>query len=332
MTGASGFVGSHLVEALLERGCRLRLLVRSTSRLQWIESRMRQGQVELAYGDVADKASCAGACVGVRGVFHLAALTRARSAKEFQLANTQGTRNLAEARAERGLPGGFFVYCSSLAAGGPGFAVEQDPRPVRTESDPSTPITPYGQSKLDGEIALREVADAHDLYRTVVLRPPIVYGPRDDGVLTLFKLLRHGILPLPGPPNARFSLIHVQDLVDALVQVAERGVRGTFYVNDGEEHTWESVGARAGALMDVVPRAIRLPRAVTYLGAMGAELWGLIRGEAPLLSRWKAHEIRQPHWVCSSEKARRTWGYDPLISIEQGLEDTLQWYRLNQWL
>lgn len=332
VTGGSGFVASHLVDRLVERGYRLRLLVRTTSRLQWIERHLRTGQIELAYGDVSDKATCAGACVGVRGVFHFAALVRARTAREYFAANAQGTRNLAEARAERGLPGGFFVYCSSMAAGGPGFAIEQDPEPVRTESDPSVPITAYGQSKLDGELALRDVAEAHGLYRHVILRAPVIYGPRDDGVLLLFKALKFGILPLPSPPSARFSMMHVQDLVDAAVTSAEGSVRGTYYLNDGEVHTWPEVGEKAGALMDVQPRAIRIPRALTYVMALGAEGLGWVTGRAPVLSRSKARDLQQAHWVVSSEKARRTWGFDPMISIEQGLEDTLLWYRQNQWL
>lgn len=332
VTGVSGFVGSHLVEALAQRGHRLRLLVRASSRLHWLEGLVRAGRVELAYGDVRDKASVAGACVGVRSAFHFAGLVKARTAKEFQVANADGTRHLAEALAERGLPGGYFVYCSSLAAGGPGFAMEQTPLPIRTEADPSTPITPYGQSKLDGERALREVADAHGQYRTVVLRPPIVYGPRDEGLLPLFKLIRRGILPMPAQTAARFSLIYVSDLVDASVRVAEQGVRGTYYVDDGRAHTWQEIGDLAGSLMDVTPRRIVLREWMAQAVALGSEAFGVLSGQAPLLSRWKVREMREAHWVCSSEKARRTWGYDPLVSLEQGLEETLVWYRQNQWL
>ncbi|MBK8229707.1 MAG: NAD-dependent epimerase/dehydratase family protein [Candidatus Eisenbacteria bacterium] len=332
VTGASGFVGSHLVEHLVKRGYRLRLLVRPSSRLHWLDGVRKGNSVQLAAGDVTDKGSCAGACSGVRGVFHVGGLIRAGSSREYQAANAQGTRNLAEALAERGLRGGFFVYCSSLAAGGPGFAVEHDPNPVRSESDPSTPISPYGQSKLDGEMALREVADAHGTFRHVVLRPPAVYGPRDAGILPLWKLLRQGIMPVPGKPGARLSMVFIDDLVSALVRVAEGGVRGTYYVDDGEVHTWEKIGLLAGQIMSVDPRMVKVPGWLGMSLALGAEFWGALSRQAPLLSREKLRELRQDHWVCSSEKARGAWGYTPRVRIEEGLRETLEWYRANQWL
>mgnify|MGYP000964901681 CR=1 FL=1 len=332
VTGASGFVGSHLVEQLVKRGYRLRLFVRQSSRLHWLEGLRKSGAVQLAWGDITDKASCAGACSGVRGVFHFGGLIRARGVKEFQQVNAQGTRNLAEALAERGLRGGFFIYCSSLAAGGPGFAVEHDPEPVRTESDPPTPITPYGQSKLEGEFALREVADAHGTFRHVVLRPPAIYGPRDTGILPLWKLIRQGILPIPGKPEARVSMVFIDDLIAATARVAEGGIRGTYYIDDGSVHTWHALGALAGSIMAVEPRVMKVPNWVAVGAALGAELWGGITRQPPMLSRDKLRELRQDHWVCSSEKARTTWGYTPKVQIEEGLRETLEWYRANQWL
>ena len=217
MTGGTGFVGSHLVGKLVGRGYRVRLLIRRTSNLRWLEGT----PVEYAYGDVRDKASLAGACVGVRSVFHLGGVTKARTSADYFSSNSQGTRNLAEALAERGTPGGYFIYVSSLAAGGPAVPVERDPMPVRVESDPPTPITPYGQSKLEGEIALREVADAHGRFRHVILRPPAVYGPRDRDTLLLFRLVKQGLMPLPRGGENRLSIIHVEDLAIGIVRAAE---------------------------------------------------------------------------------------------------------------
>jgi nucleoside-diphosphate-sugar epimerase len=328
VTGGTGFVGSHLVEKLVRRGYRVRLLIRRTSSLHWLEG----VPVEYAYGDVRDKASLAGACVGVRSIFHLGGVVRARAAGEFQQVNAQGTRNLAEALAERGLPGGFFVYCSSLSAGGPAVAVERDPEPVRTESDPPTPVTAYGRSKLDGEIALREVADSHGRFRHVVLRPPAVYGPRDQAVLPLFLLIRHGLLPVPRTPVTRLSVIYVHDLVDGLLRAAETGVRGTYYVSDGATHRWEDVGLRMAELMDTQVRVVRVSHAVAWLAGAVAESWGFLAGRPAVLDRARIRDIWQPHWVCSSEKARRDWGFAPEFPLERGLEETLKWYRLNQWL
>lgn len=328
VTGGTGFVGSHLVEHLVRRGYRVRLLMRRSSSLRWLEGI----PVEYAYGDVRDKASLAGACVGIRTVFHFGGLTRAFSAAEFREVNAAGTRNLAEALAERGTPGGSFVYCSSLAAGGPGLAVERDPTPVRTEADPPAPVTPYGRSKLEGEVMLREVADATGRFRHVVLRPPTVYGPRDEAVLLLLRWIKNGILPLPKGAACRLSLVYVEDLVQAAVRTAESGVRGTYYVSDGREYTWTEIAERAADLMDLRVRPVRISRAVADLAAGLGELWGAVVRSPAVLSRAKVSEIWHSHWVCSSERASRDWGFDPQHSLERGLEETLTWYRLNQWL
>lgn len=306
----------------------MRLLIRRSSSLRWLEGT----PVEYAYGDVRDKASLAGACSGVRSVFHLGGLTRARTAGEFLQVNGAGTRNLAEALAERGIPGGVFLYVSSLAAGGPAIALERDPEPCRLESDPPAPVTAYGRSKLEGEVALREVADAHGRFRHVILRPPAVYGPRDEATLLLFRCLKQGIFPIPSASMSRLSLICVHDLVDGILRSAESGVRGTYYISDGVVYNWREIGAKAAEIMDVAVRVLRVPYASAVAAAAIAETWGLITGRAPVLHRGKVREIWQPHWVCSPAKAQREWGFTAGYDLERGLEETLTWYRLNQWL
>ncbi len=328
VTGGTGFVGSHLVEALLRRGYDVRLLIRRSSSLRWLEGL----PVEYAYGDVRDKASLSGACIGVRSVFHFGGLTRAYSAAEFREVNATGTRNLAEALAERGVPGGTFVYCSSLAAGGPGLALERDPAPVRTEADPPAPVTPYGRSKLEGEIAVREVADAHGRFRHIVLRPPAVYGPRDEMTLVLFRWIKNGFLVCPRGVRTRVSMIYVQDLVDGALRAADSGARGTYYVSDGEEYSWDQVAERAAELMDASVRRVSVSRFVASCGAILSEAWGAIVRNPAVFSRHRVDDLWQAHWVCSSRKAERDWGFSPQFPLETGLEETLQWYRLNQWL
>lgn len=328
VTGASGFIGSHLIESLCESGYRLRVLVRKSSNLQWV----RGLPVELAYGDIRDKASLAGACTGVENVFHFAALTSARTAEEFYAANHEGTRNLAEALAERGDGTGFFVYCSSLAAGGPAIATASRPFPVRTETDPDTPINPYGKSKLQGEQALKEIAKSSGKIRPAIIRPPVVYGPRDQGVLELFRWIKRGILPLGGPEGARLCLVHVHDLVRAAKAVAELDLAGTYYVTDDSAYTWNEFGRRAAEYMHSDLREVRIPPVVSRFVASVGEMVGAVTGKPPMLNRWKVQEMRQAHWVCSSEKAFMTWGYEPEVDLDSGLEETLSWYRESGWL
>ena len=328
LTGASGFVGSHLLEALVSAGYKVRVLLRQTSRTDWLSGL----EVDVAYGDVRDKASLAGACVGVKSVLHFGARTAARTAAEFHEANAQGTRHLAEALAERGQPGGFFLMCSSLAAGGPAIEVQNDPEPVRAESDPSTPITPYGKSKLAGERMLEEVAREARSFRVAILRPPAVYGPRDTAILQFFQWISRGILPLPVAEDARVSLLYVKDLVAAAMRMTREQVTGTYYVSDGAVYTWMQVGETAAEMMDRTIRPVRIPEAVATVVAGTLELFGLITRRPPILSRWKVREMRQRHWVCTPEKAVEEWGFAPRYPLEDGLEETLRWYRENGWL
>jgi nucleoside-diphosphate-sugar epimerase len=328
VTGASGFVGSHLVERLVDRGYRVRVLLRRSSKLRWV----RGLPVELAYGDIRDKASIAGACLGVQNAFHFGALTTATTEGEFFAANEGGTQNLAEALAERGEPGGFVVHCSSQAAGGPAIATASQREPIKTETDPDLPITPYGRSKLAAEQALTAIAEQTGRFRVVSLRPSAVYGPRDSAILPFFRFVKMGLLILTAPEGARFSMVHVSDLVAAAVRAAESGAQGHYYVTDGEAHSWEEVGRVSSELMDSTVRAVRVPLSASLALAWIRETIGRISGRAPIVTRWKVREMQQPHWVCSSEKARGDWDFEPQISLEEGLEGTLSWYRENGWL
>lgn len=328
VTGASGFVGSHLVEALVEQGARVRVLVRRSSNLRWV----RDLPIEFAYGDIRDKASLSGACVGVRNIFHAGGLTKAKSAKDFFQANEAGTRNLGQALAERGEPGGFFIYISSLAAGGPAIETELVREPFRTESDPPTPTTPYGRSKLGGERALAKLSAESGRFRVACLRPPTIYGPRDSAVLLYFRFIKHGLLPLGGPEGARLSMIFVEDLIDGALDAAARGVVGTYYICDGGAYTWNEIGELAGEIMDVSVRPIRIPEPVSFSIAVAGEILGWIIRRPPILSRSKVRDMQQRHWVCSAERAARNWGFRPRFPLPEGLEETLTWYRRNAWL
>ena len=163
--------------------------------------------IEYAYGDVRDKASLAGACVGVRSVFHFGGADPGLQSPPSSWRPTPRGRAIWPRR----WPSAACRARSSSTAAAwpravPRFRWSAIPTPVRTESDPPTPITPYGRSKLQGEVALREVADAHARFRHVILRPPAVYGPRDEGLIVLFRWIQHGILPMPrGPRRASAS-------------------------------------------------------------------------------------------------------------------------------
>src|SRR5262249_43198890 len=204
VTGATGFVGSHLAEALRRRGDDVTALARSAAKAQ---SLIPLG-VRIIPGDLADRAALARAVEGQDVIYHVAGVTAALSETDFMNANREGTRNLVEAAQVAGSPR--FVLVSSMAAGGP----SPPGNPVKGD-EPPRPVTAYGRSKLAAE----EVVKASRLAWTII-RPPIVYGPRDHEVLKVFRIARLGIAPVFGDGSQELSAIHGADLADALIAAA----------------------------------------------------------------------------------------------------------------
>ncbi len=321
VTGASGFAGSHIMDALLEAGHRVRALVRTTSNLRFIP----QDRVEMRTADVRDVDSLGALVEGVDWVFHFGGLTRARTSEEFFQVNTAGTGKLASAFAAQAPEGALFLFCSSLAACGPSPSAGAP----RTEADPPQPITPYGESKLAAERWLERNLPAR--VRLVTVRPAAVYGPRDEAILELFRWARHGWLPLPSARDARVSVVHARDLARACLVLADRQEHGPFHVSDGAAHSWEHVGEIVGRALGRRLRPLRIPRWVSSLAGELGELAGSLSGHMPVVNRDKVRDIHQPYWTCDSSKVQRA-GFTPAISLDEGLTETADWYREAGWL
>lgn len=322
VTGASGFVGSHLVDALLERGWHVRCLVRRTSSLHWLSA----DRVELVHGNVGDAsaegvAALGRAVLGARVVFHLAALTSAARDCDYKRVNVGGTRRVTEAVA-RSAPEALVVFCSSLAAAGP----SRDGRPVR-EEDEAHPVSAYGRSKLAAERALALLPVRH-----VVVRPPAVYGPRDVDVLAAFRLAARGLALRIGPPGQRLSLVHARDLALGLATAAGREARGLYYMSDGVVHTWTEVVDGIAAAVGRSARVVAVPRAAALLVAHADRARARWLGGKPLLTPDRVRELSLPEWTCGDTRARRELGYASRTALEEGLGETAAWYRSHGWL
>ncbi len=321
VTGATGFIGTALVERLVARGDRVRALVRPTSRTAALQAL----GVELAPGDVADVRSLTAAIEGCDRVFHLAGAVKALTRDELFRANIDGTRNVAIACAAAPTPP-LLVYVSSLAAAGPARAG----RP-RREDDAVAPVSRYGESKLAGEEAIRDVC--HRVEASVV-RPPVVYGPRDRELMPqLLRMARFGVVVRAGPQK-EYSVVHVSDLCEALLAVAERGRRvgrsgsdGIYFVEDGRDHTWDEIALAACAAVGRRARVVALPEAASLLVAAGSSVLSTLTGTPSILSFDKIKEVRQPAWTCSSERAARELGYAPQFPLERGMPDAVDWFR-----
>jgi nucleoside-diphosphate-sugar epimerase len=250
VTGAAGFIGSYLTEALVEKGFQVTCIARKTSRLRWIEHL----ELDFIYADLADSDSYADSISRFDYIFHIAGRTKAVSEKDFFSANTECTRRLLKVTAEKNPGLRRFVYLSSLAAAGP----SKDGSPVQEDCVPS-PVSSYGRSKLEAELAVLEYKDR---FPVTIIRPPAVYGPRDADLFVMFKMIKKGIYPYWG--KCLYSLIYVEDLVQGIIAAAEKeGAEGeTFFLSDEMIYTNDDIIQEISKALGVRPVRVRLPRSL----------------------------------------------------------------------
>jgi nucleoside-diphosphate-sugar epimerase len=321
LTGATGFVGGHIVDRLLARGDQVTALVRSPRKAEGLAAR----GVRLVAGDLHDLPALHAGAAEADVVLHAAALTGAVDETEFLTANRDGTANvLTAALNARTHPR--LVYVSSMAAGGPA----RRGHPKR-DADNDRPVTMYGRSKLAGEGVLR--TSSHPAW--VILRPPTVYGPRDrDNLLTIFKAARTGFAPVFGDGTMELSAIHVVDLAEAcLAATTAAGIeRGTFYVNHPEVVTSAELVRRIGAAMGRRVRLIGIPegvaRAILTLTGGAAALFH----RKTILRADKANEFYQEAWTGDPSPFTARTGWRAVRDLAAGLAETYAYYREAGWL
>ncbi len=319
VTGASGFVGSHIVDALLERGARVRAVVRGTSSRRWLTGK----PVEFADSSLDDAAGLRRAVEGADWVIHVAGLIRARNAAEFHECNVAGTARLLAAARDASVRR--FAFVSSQAAAGP----SRDGRPV-SEEQPPHPVSTYGETKrLAEELVLRE----RDRMAVTVIRPPAVYGPRDTAILKVFTLAKRHLQPVLRSGGV-FSMIHVEDLASAVVAVLSReeAAGEIFFAAEPDRTDYDELGALVREALGTWTVRVAVPRWALMGIALGAEGFARVMGAAPLLTREKLREISAGDWVCSSAKIRDRLGWSPRVPLAAGIKSTADWYRAAGWL
>ncbi len=321
VTGASGFVGSHVVEACSAGGLRLRALVRRPEDV----ARLERLGVSCVRGSLEDREALEGAIQGVDGVLHLAAATRARSLEGYARTNATGTRAVVEAMLSVRARPRRLVYLSSLAAAGP----SADGRPI-TPDDPPKPLTAYGRTKLAGERVCEAAAGEMEI---VILRAPAVYGPRDRDVLRFFRMARKGVLLLPAGPVRTLQMVHASDLARALLLAATtQGAGGTYHIAEARSYAWEEVARLIASAVGREAHILRVPpRMVLIAGLMSETLSGLV-GRSTIFNRDKVRELLAPAWLCETSLARRDLGFEAEIPLAVGLSGTAAWYRDHGWL
>lgn len=317
LTGGTGFVGSHVAEALVAAGDDVRCLVRRPHDPGWLASL----DVELAEGSL-DGHGLESAVQGVEAVVHVAGRTRG-TRRELWEVNFRGTARLLDA-SQRYAPGARFIFISSQAAAGPA----RSDRPI-TEADRPRPVSAYGASKLEAE---RRVLNAEGL-APIVLRPVAVYGPRDRETLGFFRLAARGWLPVPGREGPRFHLVHARDLARAVVLALERdaALGATFFIGHPRPCRWSDVRLALEAALGQPIRAVVVPRLLLLGVAGAATLLGVPRRRAGVLD-WRRAQDLYLRWLCDVQRAETLLGWRAEIDLERGFGETVEWYRAAGWL
>jgi nucleoside-diphosphate-sugar epimerase len=332
VTGATGFIGYHLVKELTKSGASVTCLTRSTS----ITTPIEPFNPSFVTGNVLQRDSLLEPTSTVDIVIHLVGAQESFNPQDYYDLNVGGTRNLIEACASQETPP-IFVYVSSIAVASPLPSGD-----LLTERDAPSPISHYGKSKLAAEEIVR--AWAHEVPTTIV-RSPIVFGEHDKDVFQVFQTIKYGIHLVLPPRESRYSLIHASDLARGLVDAAREGERldheknmdpsgkGLYYLAEDVHPNWGELGKLISeALGRKSVLLLRIPKALTWGVAFIYELGARIRGKPGIVSFDKVRDAFAGSLVCSAQKARMQLGFKPEKSLQDRMRQTAKWYLDNGWL
>jgi nucleoside-diphosphate-sugar epimerase len=303
---------------LKRRGHQVTALARSSRKAETLSA---QG-VRVVAGDLHDTAALDRAAAGQDIIYHVAGVVAARDEAGFLRANRDGTRNILNAAERSGRPR--FVLVSSLAAAGPA-----PPGVPLTGRETPHPVTAYGRSKLAAE----EVVRAGPLGWSII-RPPIVYGPRDREVLKIFRLARLHLAPVFGDGSQQLSAVHATDLADALVLAGESPatVGGTYSACHPEVFTSAQLGHAVAQAMGGSVTTVRIPAAVARALLSLTETGARLTRQVTILTTDKANEFFQPAWTGDPGPLTRDTGWKATYDLRRGLANTYEWYRQAGWL
>ncbi|MEI7729938.1 MAG: NAD(P)-dependent oxidoreductase [Verrucomicrobiota bacterium] len=323
LTGATGFVGSHILDVLRERAIPTVLLLRRASSRTLIQRHL--ANVTIVEGDLTQPERLQAAMAQATHVIHCAGLTKTLRIPDFYAINQQGTRNVVNAANQAGNQIQRFIHISSLAAAGPAT-----PDHPKLESDTPSPVSHYGKSKLGGETEVR----AHCHSPHTIIRPSAVYGPRDAEFLRLFKAVQAHLLPSFGGGKQALSLVYARDLALAVVHCLDcpSAENKTYFVAAPEMISANQMAAEVANQLHTWTLPLPLPVPLLYPVCAAQELISRLTGKANVLSRQKYAELAAPGWVCSAAKLKSDTGFEATTTFKVGAAATLLWYRAEQWM
>ena len=322
VTGGTGFVGSHLVDLLLEKGHTVKCIVRKTSNLRWLEGK----PVEIIDSGLYDKEKLKEVLKDADYLFHVAGVVKAKKWEDYYNGNVTPAKNLLEALVEVNPQIKRVIVVSSQTVSGPA----KDGKPVTEEMEPK-PITRYGKSKLEEE---KLVLSFKEKLPITIVRPPAVYGERDTEIYLFFKTYKQGLMTKVGFDRKLVSIINVKDLVKGIFMAATspKAEGEIYFITSKEFYDWDQIGDVTAKAFGKKALKISLPHFLVYGVAVIAEFFSLFSSKAATFNIEKARDFVQKYWICSPEKAKRDFGFVQEISLEEGIKQTIDWYKREKWL
>jgi nucleoside-diphosphate-sugar epimerase len=322
VTGASGFVGSHLVDNLLAHNFRVRCILRSTSSRRWLEGK----DVEIFDCGLFDRDGLSKAFKDAQYIFHVAGVVKAKKPEGYYRGNVEATEHILEAALMQKESIKKIVIVGSQTAAGP-----SKPGEPKTEDMTPEPITTYGRSKLEQE---QLAAKYMDRLPITICRAPAVYGERDTEIMIFFQTYKKGLMTKIGFNHKELNLIHAADLVEGLrlAALSDNAKGEIYFITSKEFYTWDRIGNICADVLGKKAFSVRLPHAIVYSVAGIAQFFSMFSKKAATLNIEKARDITRQYWTCSHLKAKDQIGFEQQISIEEGIKRTFNWYFEKGWI
>lgn len=322
ITGASGFVGYHLIEEAINNNLEVFAAVRKSSKIDHLS----KFDIQYTYPDFTSPQALKDNITKNKYdyIIHAAGVTKARSSKEYDDINAGYTYNLASAALESNIGLKKFVLVSSLAAVGPLNTLSG----IITEATTPVPVTAYGRSKLLAEEKIKSLT----ALSYTILRPTGVYGPRDRDIFIFFKQLNNHIEPYIGNAAQNLSLIYVTDLAKAAIKALYAGNKKTYNLSDGNFYNRYELGNITREVLNLKTIKFHLPVNFVKLIAYISEKISSLGNKASVLNVEKLNELMAVNWNCDITQAKADLGFNPLHDLRSGVTETLKWYKANNWL
>ncbi|MEW6511269.1 MAG: NAD-dependent epimerase/dehydratase family protein [Bacteroidota bacterium] len=322
VTGATGFIGSHLVERLRREGHAVRCIAKDPLNMSVLEA----AGCSVVLGDLNNGIDWEALLDGIDVVYHVAGVTRCRKPEEYYEGNFRATQKFIRACATVCRRLSRFIYVSSLTATGPSI----DGLPV-TEETPYHPVSHYGKSKMFAEL---EVLRDSGRVPVTIVRPSAVYGPRERDMFDYIRMIKRRVQLLIGFRQKFLSLIHADDLVSGIILAGQSAAAAgrTYFLGSEEYYSVQQLGATIARVVATHPLRVHLPHALVFaVGAVEAVI-GVLTRRQMFFNLEKARESVQPAWICSVAKARSDFGFRQRVSLESGMRTTYEWYLRNGWM